>query len=341
MDICKRLLLEFDKAIPMSAEAQTKESLTQNMSAFTKTVTVASNSMPKRFKCLDEDRTKFLYSPMSICVTELSQFAGTGGAAHMLDYLTTIYDEYYFKSATKGKGTDLLPLPYLTMLACTVPDWIANQQNSSVISSGFARRTIFVYEDQRQPRIAFPDVTDEMQEAWVRVVTKSRGILQIKGAFTWGPDTKAFYQNWYDTLPPPDDPMMDGWYNSVPVQMLKIAMLLCASDWTPEEPSQEITLQHLTDAIDLIRLVESNMPKVFSKVGRNELFGISSKIVEMLRLAPGQACPERLVKKDLFREANIEELSKMISHLIATKQIRKEVREHPVTKLRESFLVIV
>jgi hypothetical protein len=95
-------------------------------------------------------------------------------------------------------------------------------------------------------------------------------------------------------------------------------------------------------SMEILAVVEQNIPKVFQGVGRNELAGVSHKLVEMLRMTPGFALPERLVKKDLFKEVpRVEDLGKMIQHLITTKQIKREPRSHPITKVQEIFLVLV
>jgi hypothetical protein len=299
---------------------------------------VKPGQVPHKFGPLDKEKGKFLYCPMAVFVTELSQFVGGSNAAHMLDFLTTIYDEEQYTNETKGKGVDVLPMPYLTLLGCTVPDWITAKLKEDVISGGFSRRTIFVYENHTNLRIPIPYVTPEMEKAWLRVVIAAKKLLAIKGPYEWGEGAKDFYCDWYINLKKPDDPLLEGWYNSVHIQMLKIAMLISASEWDTKT-QHTIEVNHMKMSIELLKTIEQNIPKVFKGVGRNELFGISNKITEMLELAPGGALPERLVKKDLFRNANIDEIGRMINHLVATKQIKKEQRKHPVTQLVEIFLV--
>lgn len=341
MMIAKQLLFELGDSVPMSAECQTKEALTQSMAGKSRACVTKPKDVPRKFKPLDEEQSKFLYSPMSIFVTEFSQFVGTSNAGHMLDFLTTIYDEHHYKSETKGKGVDLIPMPYLTLLGCTVPDWITARLKEDVITGGFSRRAIFVYETHTDLRIPIPFVTKEMDEAWLRLVVKSRKIQAIKGPFLWGEGAKEYYCDWYINLKRPDDPLLDGWFNSVQIQMLKVAMLISASEW--DYVSQHtIDINHMQMAMEILSVVEANIPKVFQGVGRNELAGVSNKLVEMLRHAPGNALPERLVKKDLFKEVpRVEDLGKMIQHLMSTKQIKKEARAHPVTKLQEIFLVLI
>lgn len=341
MMIAKQLLFELGDSIPMSAECQTKEALTLSMSGKSRICATKPKTVPRKFKPLDEEQSKFLFCPMSIFVTEFSQFVGSANAGHMLDFLTTIYDEHHYKSETKGKGVDLIPMPYLTLLGCTVPDWITARLKDDVITGGFSRRAIFVYETHTDLRIPIPFVTKEMDEAWLRLIVTARKIQSIKGAFEWGPGAKEHYCDWYVNLKRPEDPLLDGWFNSVQIQMLKIAMLISASEW--DFTSQHtIEIHHMQMAMEILTVVEQNIPRVFQGVGRNELAGVSNKLVEMLKLAPGHALPERLVKKDLFKEVpRVEDLAKMIQHLVATKQVKREPRQHPITKLAEIFIVLL
>lgn len=339
MSVTKRLLREVGhENVPLAAECQTKEALTQELASYQRVCQLTDGMVPRHFSPIDEARSKFLYSPITICVTEFSQFVGVSNAGHMLDFLTTIYDEEAYTNSTKGKGKDIIPMPYVSFLACTVPDWITARLKDDVISGGFSRRAIFVYETHSDIRIPIPEVTPEMEEAWIRVVQKAKHITKLKGPFEWGPGAKEFYCDWYTSLKRPADPLLDGWFNSVQIQMLKIAMLLAASEWI--EGQHYITIQDMQDSIALLKEVEQNIPKVFKGVGRNELFGIGNKIVEMIQNSPTKDLPESLVKKDLFREANLDELNKIIQHLEATQTIKKVMKPHPITEQRTIFLTL-
>ena len=336
MSVAKRLLRELGDAVPLSAEAQTKEALVQAMSNKTRECRVEPGQVPKNFSPLDEDRSKFLYTPMAVFVTELSQFVGSG-SGHMVDFLTTIYDEEQYTNETKNKGTDTLPCPYLTMLGCTVPDWITSNMKSDVISSGFCRRAIFVYEYASEVRVPFPEITPDMEAAWERLIAYSHKLLKVKGEMKWGEGALDFYKNWYITLQRPSDPIMEGWYNSVHVQMLKIATLVSLSE------SLDLTIEivHMQMALELIKLIEGNIPKVFKGVGRNELSSIANKLLEMLNHADGNRIPEKIVKRLLFKEADPVEIVKIIRHLTETGQVVRESHEHPELKKKIPFLRLV
>ena len=45
--------------------------------------------------------------------------------------------------------------------------------------------------------------------------------------------------------------------------------------------------------------------------------------IELLDTAPNKQLPERFIKRELFREANIEVLTKIITHLLAIRRISR------------------
>lgn len=329
MSVTKRLLRELKGKVPLTAECLTKEALTLQMGSTTMVCSVGKGEVPEQFAPIDADKSKFIYTPITACVTELSQFVGSGGAAgHMLDFLTTIYDEETYENKTKGAGTDTLPMPYLTLLACTVPDWITARLKDDVITGGFSRRTIFVYEHATNLRVPRPFVTEEMEQAWVRLVKKARHLLTLSGPVLWEDGAVEFYDDWYYKLKRPEDPLLEGWYNSVHIQMLKIAMLIAASEWTTG--LLRLGRNHMEMSIELLKLVEENIPKVFKGVGRNELFSISNKVLEMLNFAPNKSLPEKFIKQQLFREANVDEMVKIFNHLISTNQMVRVSVPHKI-----------
>lgn len=336
MSVAKRLLRELGDAVPLSAEAVTKEALVQDMSNASRECKLTPGAVPKNFSPLGEDRSSFIYSPMASFTTELSQFVGAG-STHMIDFLTTIYDEEQYTNATKNKGTDIMPMPYLTMLSCTVPDWITNNMKSDVISGGFCRRAIFVYEYATKDRVPFPSVTPEMEAAWERLVAYSKELLKVKGEIQWGPGAKDFYSDWYISLKRPTDPIMEGWFNSVPVQMLKLATLISLSEST----DLVILKVHMEVAMELITMIEVNIPKVFKGVGRNELSSIANKAIEMLEHADGGRIPEKILKQTLFKEADPTEIEKILRHLKEVGTIVREIIEHPDSKKKIPFIKLV
>lgn len=301
MSICKALIKELGN-INFSAECQTKESLVVELQSY-ETV----------FSQVPHGHPPIKYAPITICVTELSQFLGAA-SAHMVDFLTTVYDSSFYDLKTKNQGKQSIEGPYVVLLGCTTPAWITSRLREDVISGGFSRRAIFVYETDKASRIAFPVVTQEAKDAWARVIKYSKTLSKVAGPFTWDPPAKAFFQHWYDTRVIPDDPTTQFYYETKHDQLLKVSMLVALA----EEPVLILRKSHIEFALELLGLVERNLPRVFEGIGRNQLNSVAAQILDILHAG---RMPEKKLQYMMFRDASGEDFSKIIYHLEKTDQV--------------------
>lgn len=304
MSVAKKLIRETVGAKFFSAEATTRESLIRAM---------AANQMTY---VLSEQQAPVVYTPLTVCVTEFSEFLGAGGAG-MVNFLTTIYDQDYYDYKTKNKGNDEIINPYFVMLGCTTPAWITARLKDDVISGGFSRRAIFVYEYERAKRIAFPLIHDFQLKAWEDLLEYTKRVSQVVGEFSWADGAKEFYEDWYVKLEIPDDPNISGYFESKHIQLLKVSMLLSLS----ESLDRVLTVRHLECGLALLASVETNLAKVFEGMGRNELNSVATKIMDVMRKM--QRVPYRRLERIFFRECSADEFYKITLHLFQTQQLVK------------------
>jgi hypothetical protein len=268
----------------------------------------------------EEHKQRSIISPFTVMVTELSEFLQAGGVG-MVNFLTTIYDQDVYEIRTKNKGDTIITGPYLTLLACTTPDWITTYLRSDIISGGFSRRAIFVLETGKSGRIPFPVITPEMANAWKELVAYSRTLLKVRGPFTWDPEAKTFFKDWYMSLQMPADPMIHGYFETKHMQLLKVSMLLALSDST----DLILRKEHLLFGLDLLKLAEVNLSRVFAGIGRNELNAVANKALELLHMAPEfknqegaiyRGLPERTLVARMFNQATQLDMNQVIQYLL-------------------------
>jgi hypothetical protein len=308
--------------LPYSAECVTKEKLVLDVFAQERVI----KDMPKEY---DKFKT---YSPMTCVVTELSEFLGAGGLG-MINFLVTIYDQDYYDIRTKNKGDTTITGPYLCLLGCTTPDWITIYLKQDVISGGFSRRAIFVYESTKGAPIPIPVVTPEMANAWNALLEHSKKLMEVKGPMVWSNEAKQFYSDWYisHSKRSAPHPMLVGYFESKHAQLLKIATLLSLSDGF----DRNLTIRHLQFALELLGLAEVNMAKVFSGMGRNELNPVANKVIDCIRMQPEadhkvgeltqriRTIPEKQLRAMFFHEATSIEMDQVLRHLEETGKIEK------------------
>jgi len=235
----------------------------------------------------------------------------------MIDFLTTIYDQEVYDAKTKNKGDDIIPGPYLTVLACTTPSNITRYLKEDVISGGFSRRALFAFElDEGEP-VAFPVITKVAAQAWEACVTWAKGLEPIAGEFKWDSTATVWYKHWYDALfhsmREHQDFMTRGYYRSKHIQLLKVGILVALAEST----DLVLTKTHLEVGLSMLEKLEKNLPKVFEGMGRNELAPVAAKMMDLLEMC-GQPMPEKKVLSELFRDADTRELYGIIAHLVST-----------------------
>lgn len=307
MSICKKLLREL-KNVPFSAEATTKEALIREMADNQRSFQNPGTGHPIQ------------YAPITVCVTELSQFLAAS-KENMVDFLTTVWDQDFYDYKTKNKGangernSDEIFGPYLNLLGCTTPSWISSYLKQDVISGGFSRRAIFVYQDTRDRRITFPEITPTMAAAWTNVQRIAKRIQDLKGEFKWHPDAEAFYHKWYQTHEIKQVPSLLGYYDSKQILVIKIAMLFALS----ERQELLLTVDDIENALDLLELTEKNMARVFEGVGRNELAMTQGVFQEIIVRAGGRVSDVAL-RRDTFSLVNQQEYEEVVAYLYKTLQ---------------------
>jgi hypothetical protein len=300
---CAKNLIREVKDIPFTADCQSKENLVKEMSTYKRTFTLGPNRPPEEF------------TPISAFVTELSQFIGID-PIRMLDFLTTIYDQNFYDMKTQKHGQQIIMGPYFCLLGCTVPDWITTQLKGDVISGGFSRRCIFVYETEDGQPIAFPIISPEMQVAWERCVVRGKELKTLAGEFRWDPEARLFYKHWYETRTISKDPNITYFDRTSFIQVLKVAMLLSLS----EGNSLTLTRIHIETAQALLLKIMARLPEVFRGLGRNELAQVSAKLEGHLMRAGGPITKKEL-QALLWNEANSMDFHNIISHLTSVGQL--------------------
>ncbi len=292
--------------IPFAADCMTKEAVCKYM----------ATQCQKEFVIPGTDRKK-QYTPLTFCLTELTHFLGSHNSAHMIDFLVTIFDREVYETKTKHQGDDVILGPFLNILACTTPAAVTRYLKEDVITGGFSRRALFVYEFQLGDPVSWPEVTPEAAKALDSCIEWGKDLQSIAGEFQVEPSFKPWYKKWYDELfeqlRNPGENMTRGYFRSKHIQAFKVAMMLALAE------SRELVLKisHFETALAMLDKLEVNLPKVYEGMGRNVLASVASKMVSLLEMA-GEPIPEKKILSEMFRDADTKELYGVIAHLTNT-----------------------
>lgn len=192
-----------------------------------------------------------------------------------VDLFVSLWDgkQGAFTKETKMSGKDVVENPWINMIACTTPAWIAGSFPEYMIGGGFTSRCIFVYAEEKAKEVAYP----------IRVARKDRTAIKAKliydlarigklcgeyrlteDAYEWG---TAWYHH-HNTNKPPhlNDERFGGYLARKQTHIHKTAMALAAS----RSDSLWIDAEILALANQMVTDLEPDMAQVFSRIGRTQ-----------------------------------------------------------------------
>lgn len=207
----------------------------------------------------------------------------------MVDLLVTLWDgkQGAFEKRTKMSGNDKIENPWINLIACTTPAWIAGNFPEYMIGGGFTSRCLFVYAQEKHQYVAYPGlhVPKNLHAAEDRLVQDLEHIsLNLTGEYTlskeaivWG---EAWYKEHYTHRPSGlDDDRFGGYIARKQTHMHKLAMILAAS----QRDEMVITKEDLATAYQMVTDLETDMPGVFSKIGRSDVSIQTDRFLSFVR----------------------------------------------------------
>lgn len=192
----------------------------------------------------------------------------------MIDLLITLWDSKQgaFTKITKGSGCDTVENPWINLIACTTPSWIAGNFPEYIIGGGFTSRCLFVYGDTKDKLVAYPNrhVPHDMVATQQCLVDDLTHISTLCGPYTltddaveWG---EVWYAHHYKGAPEHlQDDRFAGYLARKQTHVHKLGLVLAAAQ--RDEPI--VTANDLSLANSAISDLERDMPEVFSKIGRS------------------------------------------------------------------------
>lgn len=215
--------------------------------------------------------------PMSALTLESSEFGNLLNPQDkdMVDLLVALWDGKpgKFEKKTKHSGNDSIENPWINLIACTTPSWIAGNFPEYMIGGGFTSRCVFVYADEKAKYVAYPSlhVPADLKAREAKLVEDLAHISTLAGEYKLNQSAVAWGEAWYHkhyTVRSAnlDDDRFGGYIARKQTHIHKLAMVVAAAS------SDEliITADHLAIADQMVTDLEPDMQFVFSKIGKSE-----------------------------------------------------------------------
>lgn len=224
---------------------------------------------------------------ITLVASELGTLLKTGDQS-MLDALTDLWDakEAPIVKATKKDGEEIIINPWINIVGCTTPAWIAASFDSYFIGGGFASRTLFCYSEHKRQLVAYPAsrITSQQASFGDRLVADLTEIASMEGAFSMDATAVEWGTDWYQKHFASDnplrlDPRFGGYFARKQTHIHKTAMVLSVS----RRSDLRITRADLEDAAKMVTELEPNMLEVFGEMNKEKITEQMAQVLNMIR----------------------------------------------------------
>ena len=205
----------------------------------------------------------------------------------MVNLFITLWDgRKRFEKETKMSGNDMVEAPWINLVACTTPHWIADNMSAMTVGGGFTSRCIFIYADKKEKYIAYLDehTPKDLVEARQKLIQDLEYMsLNLAGPFTLSPEAKAWGRDWYQCLwEAQADAANEDWKNGYiarkQTHLHKLALVISAA----QRDTRIITLEDLGLAKIMLEQTEQQAEQVFSKIGLSQAAAQTMRLMEYL-----------------------------------------------------------
>lgn len=235
----------------------------------------------------DIDGTIYTHSPITLESSEFGNLLNPQDR-DMVDLLVNLWDgkQGKFTKKTKHSGNDEIENPWINLIACTTPSWIAGNFPEYMIGGGFTSRCVFVYAEEKARLIPYlsevvppnhKDTERRLIEDLIDISTVLCGEYKLtSSAMSWGRDwyTKH-YANRAMSL---EDDRFGGYIARKQTHLHKLAMILAASGGN----KLTITDTHLAIADSMVTDLEVDMARVFAKIGKSDFSFYADRLIQFI-----------------------------------------------------------
>jgi hypothetical protein len=206
----------------------------------------------------------------------------------MVDILVSLWDGKGIKKETKHSGNDEIINPWINLIACTTPSWIASNFPEYLIGGGLTSRMIFVYADTKAKLVPYLDEVSppDHEETKQKLIEDLEQItMACVGEFKLTPEArrygKAWYTEHYEGERPKnlDDDRFGGYFARKQTHIHKLAMVLSAA----QRSDMLITLEDIELANTMVTDLEPDMAMVFSKIGKTDESFYADRIINFVQ----------------------------------------------------------
>lgn len=211
-------------------------------------------------------------SALSIAASELGTFLDPKNR-EMIDVLNDLWDgkQGVWEKETKHSGDDAIENPWINIIGCTTPSWIADNFTTAFIGGGFASRTVFIYSDKKRRYVPYPkeELPKNFDEMAKDLIHDLEIIAEIQGEYALSPGAIQWGSKWYtEHFTKPNQALrgeqFQGYLARKQTHLHKAAMVIAAS----QREERVLIPEDLQTAEKWLTEIEKDMPFIYGQMNR-------------------------------------------------------------------------
>ena len=259
-------------------------------------------------------------SALTILASELGTFLDPRDRG-MIDALVNLWDgkEGEFVKMTKQDGEEIVVNPFINIIGCTTPSWIAENLTEYFSGGGFASRTVFVYAEEKRRLVAHPmeHMPEDSAELRQKLVADLENIAAMVGPFTITKEALAWGEKWYEEHyygkhPHLQNERFGGYLARKQTHIYKLAQVISAS----RSSARIITPEIFQTAYEQTTILEHDMPKVYGSAGREQKMLHANEMLELIIQSKGIG--QAALYRKYFKTMSNETFSEVVKSMLAT-----------------------
>ncbi len=226
-------------------------------------------------------------SPLNLIASEFGNLVDPHDRG-MINLLIDLWDgRKSLEKRTKMSGNDSVEGPWINLLGCTTPHWIAENMPSITVGGGFTSRCVFVYAEAKErfiayPKFHFPEDHGALQADLIHDLEEMS--VNLTGEMELTPDALQWGAEWYElhwktASSRFQDERLDGYLARKQTHMHKLAIVLAAS----QRNELVITKDDLMLAHTMLESTEADLEKVFSRIGKTDASLQADRFITYIR----------------------------------------------------------
>jgi hypothetical protein len=266
-----------DAGITFGPQSMTWQALIAAFKASHQTLKIEGVDQPVSMSCL------------TVGVSELGTFLDPQDRP-LVDFLTDMWDGQQgpWRRRIKGEGEITLHSPWLNLIACTTPAWLAKNFPEDLVGGGLTSRIVFVYGDTKRNLIPYPAerITGEDYEIEkLSLIHDLKQIAELSGEYKLTPPALEWGEKWYRSFHNGGLPShlansrFEGYVARKQSHIHKLAMVLAAS----RRDALVITAEDLIEAERRISDLEREMLRVFESIGKTTEARVTSEVLTLIK----------------------------------------------------------